>query len=225
VPLALPHQDEGKKIVTAHPARKGRGGKIDSPDPAHTGGKLVPLTQPATREEMSCRPRSRNGRPIPPFLQEKLSEDAALAGSDSDYGRVGSSKQVSCLGPFRRIIPLSDPHASAASEFFSKRKRDRSPRDGGLFIRIAGEGVASHALTPPHPALPHQGGGKKLVPLALPHQDEGKKIVTAHPARKGRGGELPAGLPVPSVSAASEFFSKRKRDRSPRDGGQNKRTA
>ena len=34
-------------------------------------------------------PGSRNGGPIPPFPQEKLSEDAALAGSDSDNGRVG----------------------------------------------------------------------------------------------------------------------------------------
>ena len=64
-------------------------------------------------------PESRNGGPIPPFPQEKLSEDAALAGSDSDNGRVGSPKPVSCLGPFRLHTPLSDPPASAASEFFS----------------------------------------------------------------------------------------------------------
>jgi hypothetical protein len=105
------------------------------------GKKLLPLTQPAREEGMSCLPESRNGGPIPPFLQEKLSEDAALAGSDSDNGRVGSSIPVGCLRPFQLNTPLSDPPASAASEFFSKRKRDRSPRDGGLDIRIAGAEV------------------------------------------------------------------------------------
>jgi hypothetical protein len=65
---------------------------------------------------------SRNGGPIPPFLPEKLSEDDALAGADSDNGPVGSSKPVGCLKPFQMITPLSDPPASAASEFFSQRK-------------------------------------------------------------------------------------------------------
>ena len=39
---------------------------------------------------MGCLPESRNGGPIPPFLQEKLPEDAALAGSDSDSGQNAS---------------------------------------------------------------------------------------------------------------------------------------
>jgi hypothetical protein len=81
-------------------------------------------------------PTSRNGGPIPPFPQEKLSEDAALAGSDSKNSQVNSSKPVSCLAPFRRNTLLSDPPASAASEFFSQGKRDRSPRDGGLKNRL-----------------------------------------------------------------------------------------
>jgi hypothetical protein len=48
---------------------------------------LIALAQPARGEGIICQggdpPGSRNGGPIPPFLQEKLSEDAALAGSDS----------------------------------------------------------------------------------------------------------------------------------------------
>jgi hypothetical protein len=98
-------------------------------------GDLQPALSSARDEGMTCQrgdpPESRSGGPILPFPQEKLSEDAALAGSDSDNVRLGSFKPVSCLGPFRRIPPLSDPSASAASEFFSQGKRDRSPWDGG----------------------------------------------------------------------------------------------
>jgi hypothetical protein len=115
----------------------------------------------ASKEGMTCQrgdpPESRNGGPIPPFLQEKLSEDAALAGSDSHNDMVGSSKPISYLGPFRRNLPLSDPPASAASEFFSQRKRDRSPRDGGPINRLP------IRFYPPTLTLPHQWGGNKIL--------------------------------------------------------------
>ena len=96
-------------------------------------------------------PESRNGGPIPPFLQEKLSEDAALAGSDSYNGTVGLSIPVGCLGPFHRITPLSDPPASAASEFFSQGKRDRSPRDGGQLPRLPIREAGGCPAIPPPP--------------------------------------------------------------------------
>jgi hypothetical protein len=92
-----------------------------------------------------CRPGSRNGGPIPPFPQEKLSEDAALAGSDSNNGRVGSSQTVRLSRSISAESPLSDPPASAASEFFSQGKRDRSPREGGPINRMP---VCS-TITPP----------------------------------------------------------------------------
>jgi hypothetical protein len=85
-------------------------------------------------------PESRNGGPIPPFLQEKLSEDAAPAGSDSDNVPVGSSKPVGCPGPFRRNLPPVRSICGCRIRVLFQKKAGSVPRDGGLFIRIAETG-------------------------------------------------------------------------------------
>jgi hypothetical protein len=127
-------------------------------------------------------PESRNGGPIAFFCR----------GAGAGVACHAFSRRKNCLKT--RAIVRSDGHTQTASffapsppcpthdpetgpvrstecaclSFFPREKRDWPPPDGGLKNRLPiREAGGCPAFIPPHPALPHQGGGKKLVDLAI----------------------------------------------------------
>jgi hypothetical protein len=102
--------------------------------------------------------------------------------------------------PPPRGATLSDPPASAASEFFSKRKRDGSPRNGGLKNRLPiREAGGCSAFIPPHPALPHQGGGKNWRSCSSP-----TLTLSQHHGRMCGLLSAPGGNDLPEGQSAGE---------------------